>query len=126
MNSYAMLRYALPYPPSTNGLFFNKAKGRGTTDAYRAWKKAAGEQILVQGRKHLLGPVSLSIALVRPDNRRRDLDNTLKAVLDLLGTKHGMGVIEDDSCIQRISIQWIPSGDPCTVLIHQAESELAA
>lgn len=118
-----MIRYSLPYPPSVNGLFFNASKGRVKTDAYTAWREAAGWAVTMQGRKHLKGPVTLSIALVKPDKRRRDLSNTIKAVEDLLVS---MAVIEDDHLVQKISIQWVPSGDPCTVLIHQAEAEMAA
>jgi len=118
-----MIRYAFSkLPPSVNGLFFNKAKGRGKTDTYRAWLDTAGREIMAQGRKHLHGPVSLSIALVRP-NKSSDLDNRLKALLDLLVSN---SVIDDDSLVQRISIQWVAHGDPCVVLIQAAEQEMAA
>ena len=118
-----MIRYALPYPPSVNNLFANGKSGRYRTDAYARWAEQAGFSIMEQGRQKLRGPVSLSIALVKPDRRRRDLSNTIKAVEDLLVS---MAVIEDDSLVQRISIQWVGSGEPCTVLIQQAEESLAA
>ena len=118
-----MIRYELPYPVSTNSLFFNASRGRVKTDRYKAWRKAAGEAILVQGRKRMHGYVSLSMALVRPDQRRRDLSNTIKAVEDLLVE---MRVIDDDSLVQRISIQWVESGPACAVIIQQAEEALAA
>jgi len=118
-----MIRYELPYPVSTNGLFFNAAKGRVKTDRYKAWRKAAGEAILVQGKKRMHGHVSLSMALVRPDKRARDLSNTIKAVEDLLVE---MQVIDDDSLVQRISLQWVESGPACSVIIQQAEEAMAA
>ena len=118
-----MIRFELPFPVSTNGLFFNAAKGRVKTDRYKAWRRAAGEAILAQGRKRIRGRVSASIALVRPDQRRRDLDNCMKAVLDLLVE---MQVIDDDSLVQRISIQWVESGPACAVIIQHAEESLAA
>jgi crossover junction endodeoxyribonuclease RusA len=118
-----MIRYTLPYPPSVNGLFFNATKGRVKTDAYKAWRRAAGNEIMAQGRQRIRGPVSLSVALVRPDKRRRDLSNTLKAVEDLLVE---MQVIDDDSLVQRISIQWVESGPACAVIIQHAEEALAA
>lgn len=118
-----MIRYELPYPPSVNGLFFNAAKGRVKTDAYKAWRKDAGNLILVQGRQRIHGAVSLSIALVRPDKRRRDLSNTLKAIEDLLVE---MQIIDDDSLVQRISIAWVGSGPGCVAIIQQAEESLAA
>jgi len=118
-----MIRYSLPYPPSVNNLFFNRGRGRGRTDAYNAWREAAGYAIVQQGRKRLSGPVSLAIALVRPDKRRRDIDNALKPILDLLVS---MGVIEDDSLVQRISIQWTHEGAPCSVIVQPCEEALAA
>lgn len=118
-----MIRYDLPYPPSVNGLFFNAAKGRVKTDAYKAWRRDAGNLILVQGRRRIHGFVSLSVALVRPDKRRRDLDNALKPLLDLLVE---MQIIDDDSLVQRISVQWVSAGAPCTVLIQEAAEALAA
>lgn len=118
-----MIRYALPYPPSTNTLFANVKGGRVKSEGYQRWLRNAGNAIIEQGRRKMPGNVTLSIAVVRPDKRRRDLDNCLKAVIDLLVS---MAVIDDDSLVQKISIQWIPSGDPCTVLIHQAEVEKEA
>lgn len=118
-----MIRYELPYPPTTNHLFANVGRGRTKTDAYRAWREAAGYSIIEQGRKRIHGHVTLSIALVRPDKRRRDLSNSIKAIEDLLVS---MAVIDDDSLVQRISIQWVSDGAPCTVIIHEAAEEMAA
>jgi len=118
-----MNRYELPYPPSVNGLFFNASKGRETTPSYKAWRRAAGEMILAQGRKHIHGKVSLAIAVTRPDRRKRDISNLIKAVEDLLVE---MAVIDDDSLVQRLSIKWVDSGPECAVIIQQAEQELAA
>jgi crossover junction endodeoxyribonuclease RusA len=36
-----------------------------------------------------------------PDNRRRDLDNVLKAVLDAI---EAAGIIEDDSQVRRLEL----------------------
>jgi crossover junction endodeoxyribonuclease RusA len=116
-------RYVLAYPPSTNNLFITAGKHRVRSIGYRDWVNAAGFQIMEQGRVRFQGPVSLSIALVRPDKRKRDLSNAgLKAIEDLLVE---MGVIEDDSLVQRIDLQWAPSGDPCTVLIQKHEGGVA-
>jgi len=118
-----MIRYSLPYPPSVNNLFFNTGRGRSKTDAYKAWQEAAGYAIVEQGRKRIHGLVALSIALVKPDKRKRDLSNVIKAIEDLLVS---MSVIDDDSLVQRISIQWVDAGDPCVVLVHEYEVALAA
>ena len=56
--------------------------------------QAAGWELKLQHPRKIQGPVAISIAAGRPDQRKRDLDNiATKAVLDLL-VAHG--VIEDD------------------------------
>lgn len=119
-----MIKLEIPYPPTTNHLFVNVGKRRVKSESYKAWLDAAGWMIAEQGRPRIRGHVSLSIALVRPDNRKRDLSNTIKSVEDLFVQ---MGVIEDDSLIQRLSVQWV-DGVPgqCVVLIQEAEQGLAA
>lgn len=126
-----MIRYTLPFPPSVNGLFRNVTvgpgivkPGRAKTSHYKQWIGLAQGNILEQGRKRIHGFVSVSVALVRPDKRKRDLDNAgMKAILDLLVS---MQVIDDDSLVQRISLQWAEAGPPCSVIIQQAEESLAA
>lgn len=123
VKSAAMVRYELPFPPSVNNLFANVGNRRVRTARYKAWAKEAGQFILHQGRKRIHGHVSLSVALVRPDRRTRDLSNAMKAVEDLLVD---MAVIDDDSLIQRIDVRWVPSGVPCVVIIQEAVEAMAA
>lgn len=119
-----MIRYELPFPPTLNNLFRNLKHGRAKTEGYERWIRLAQGHILEQGRKRLHGFVSVSVALVRPDKRKRDLDNAgMKAILDLLVS---MQVIDDDSLVQRISLQWVESGPSCSVIVQQAEEALAA
>lgn len=118
-----MIRFSLPYPVTTNHLFATVGKRRIKSEGYQRWLRAAQGAILEQGRKKLRGNVSLSIALVRPDKRRRDLSNTIKCIEDLLVS---MQVIDDDSLVQRISIQWVEQGPACSVIIQHAEEALAA
>lgn len=118
-----MIRYELPFPPSLNNLFRNVKHGRVKTEGYERWIRLSQGHILEQGRKRLHGFVSVSIALKKPDKRKRDLDNGIKALMDLLVS---MQVIDDDSLVQRISIQWVESGPACSVIIQQAEEALAA
>ncbi|TIO15608.1 MAG: RusA family crossover junction endodeoxyribonuclease [Mesorhizobium sp.] len=119
-----MIRYELPFPPSLNNLFRNIVGGRTKSEGYKRWISLAQGHILEQGRKRLHGFVSVSVALVKPDKRKRDLDNAgTKAILDLLVS---MQVIDDDSLVQRISIQWVESGPACSVIIQHAEEALAA
>src|SRR5690606_33375108 len=120
-----MIRYELPYPPSVNNLFANsKNGGRYAVESYKAWRKAAGEEIIAQRRQRIKGRFSLAIYVVRPDKRKRDVANLIKAVEDLLVE---MQVVEDDSLAERVTIQWADAGSfECLVIIQPAEVGLAA
>ncbi len=63
------------------------------------------------------GPYKISITAARPDNRKRDLDNILKPISDLLKT---MGAIEDDHLCEMLTARWVTSGDGVTVRLEPA------
>ena len=99
----------LPFPPTTNNLFRNvRGKGRVPTKRYEQWMKQAMQELMIQRPERLAGFVSVDLAFCRPDKRRRDLDNLLKAPLDALVK---FAVIEDDSKIMAISARWIKDGE---------------
>ena len=97
----------LPWPPSVNK-YWRTFQGRMIISAEgRSYRKAVADQVLIQrGAKHYTGKLRVQIEAFRPDNRRRDLDNLLKAVLD--GCTHA-GVWEDDSNIVDLRIYWADS-----------------
>ena len=94
----------MPWPPSVNK-YWRTFQGRMIISAEgRSYRKAVADQVLIQrGAKHYTGRLRVQIEAFRPDNRRRDLDNLLKAVLD--GCTHA-GVWEDDSNIVDLRIYW--------------------
>lgn len=103
-----MIRWTvkLPVPPSTNALFVSfidrsGTKARAKTKEYKAWITAAGFMLNTQRPAPIKGPVAVAISV--PRNRRRDLDNHLKASLDLLV---GHSLIEDDRIIETLTIGW--------------------
>lgn len=97
-----MLVLTLPYPPSVNSIWRRvgaktilSADGR----VYRAALLAeAARQV---GAPKLSGRLSVHIHAHPPDNRRRDLDNLPKAILD--GMTHA-GVWLDDSQIDDLRV----------------------
>lgn len=99
-----MIEIALPWPPSVNR-YWRTFQGRMIISAEgRSYRKAVADQVLIQrGAKHYDQKLKVEIEAFRPDNRRRDLDNLLKAVLDSL--THA-GVWEDDSNIVDLRIYW--------------------
>jgi crossover junction endodeoxyribonuclease RusA len=99
-----MIELTLPWPPSVNR-YWRTFQGRMIISADgRAYRKAVADQVLIQRvAKNLTGRLVVEIEAWRPDNRKRDLDNLLKAALD--GCTHA-GVWEDDSNIVDLRIYW--------------------
>jgi len=101
-----MIEFTLPWPPSVN-TYWRNFDGRMIISAKgREYRETVGDQMTVQRMvKHCSGPLRVVIEAWRPDKRRRDLDNLLKATLD--GLAHA-GVYEDDSQIVDLRIYWAP------------------
>jgi crossover junction endodeoxyribonuclease RusA len=111
------LTVRLPYPPSVNSLFTNvPGRGRVPVARYQTWRKAAQNEITSQRAgwsvKSISGPVRVTIIAGKPDRRRRDIDNICKAPLDTLVS---MGLIDDDSAIQSLTVSW---GDVSGALVE--------
>lgn len=93
-------------PPSVNSLYRNvPGRGRVKTARYKDWLMEAGLIVMsqVKSNERIEGPYGLSMRVYRPDKRRRDLSNLLKAIEDLLVT---LGIVEDDSLCQKIECEW--------------------
>jgi len=87
-------------PPSANQLF-RAVPGRGVIKSkiYREWLAENTEKTKLQADafEKICGPFE------RPDKRRRDLDNHLKALFDLLTQS---GAIRDDSDCVKLTALW--------------------
>lgn len=118
------LYFELPFPPSTNNLFVNGRSGRFVSRVYKAWKIEAGHIAKTQaGGRRIAGPYTLAIYLVRPDKRRRDASNYLKACEDLLVW---LGITDDDCHCRKVSAEWMDSGPACLVEVRAiAQQEVA-
>jgi crossover junction endodeoxyribonuclease RusA len=111
---------SLPYPPSANHLWRSNRGRVHKSPKYEKWLYAAGIMALAAKPRGIIGAYKLSIAAVRPDNRRRDLDNIIKPINDLL---KAVGVIEDDSDCEMICARWVTSGMGVDVRIEPAGRE---
>lgn len=91
------------FPPSTNSLFANVAgRGRVRTKRYKEWAAAAGWDC--NGKGSIPGPFSIAIIISRKHRRSNaDLDNRIKALLDLI-VDHK--IVEDDKLCERLQIEW--------------------
>lgn len=104
-----MTTVTLPYPPSVNHYWRHVRVKSGHSFCNRVLISEEGrlyrQYILTMSyrlpkfKKQL---IEVSIIAHPPDNRRRDIDNLFKSVLDSLA--HA-GVYEDDSQIQRLTIR---------------------
>lgn len=113
----------LPLPPSVNACWRNvRGVGRVRTSAYRSWIDAAGWELRSQRPSHVPGEVSISIRAARP-NRRRDLDNTIKPILDLLSSHR---TIEDDARVTALAAIWDPTVEAGRVRVSVRQAGGAA
>ena len=99
-------RGTIPVPPSTNALYSGR---RFKTRAYKDWAAEAGWDLKLRGLPQ--APIPRPIVTVTvPRRGGRDLDNFLKATMDLL---QEMRVIGNDNQVEKITISW--SDDPAFV-----------
>ena len=92
----------LPWPPSVNH-YWRTWRGRMLLSRQgRAYRKQVGAILKAAGVTPQSGPLAIHVELYPPDRRKRDIDNTLKAIGDSL--QHG-GAFHDDSQIVWLLIQ---------------------
>lgn len=115
-----MIDAVLPFPPSVNGLFFNRKGGRTKTVQYALWQRQAGWELKLQKQKPIKGPVGLMYTY--QDNRKADLGNLEKPVSDLL-VKHGL--IEDDGpkVVRWISLSFSDKVEGVRVKVFKVEGD---
>lgn len=115
--------YQLPYPPSLNS-YYRTFRGRVLISKKgREYRKSVLRIIGLSGTG-LAERLSVIVYAYMPDNRRRDLDNTQKAILDSL--THA-GVWLDDSQIDELHIirKPVEKGGRVVVIISIIETNRA-
>lgn len=96
---------------------FNTSTGRVfKSDRFRSWHMNAMYQLLTQEkpRNPISSPVSVKVSFSHGDNRRRDGDNGLSAIMDLLVDAR---ILKDDcwSIVREISVtNGFDKGNPHT------------
>ena len=110
------MRIVLPLPPSINRLWrTNKSGGMYRSPKYAAWRTAAIWQTAVQVKGGgIKGRYKAVFHFVRPDKRQRDLDNLLKAAMDVLVTAK---VVENDCLCEWLEAKWVPEGPQCLIML---------
>ena len=109
-----MILITLPLPPSVNSYWRSVTMRNGVSKVLisregRAWKKTALQLALLQRPKRIEGDIEV-VLTVHFKDRRRDLDNAAKPVLDLL---QAAGCYENDRQITRIRMErHVDKGNP--------------
>lgn len=113
--------FFLSLPPSTNNLFINvRGKGRIKSPEYRAWITEMGWRLKLQRARPMVGDIFVRISAKRP-SRKRDIDNAIKAILDLISAHE---VIRDDRDVIMVTARWISKshldfhGEPADVMLR--------
>ena len=112
--------FDLPYPPTVNLYYRHVGAKVLISSKGRQYRKDVEALVAAQGRSRLDGQLEVTIDVYPPDRRKRDLDNTLKSLLDSL--QHA-GVYADDSQIRRIDIQrmGVVPGGKAVVKVEEAQ-----
>lgn len=92
-----MIRLSLPWPPSVNHLYGQRGNHRYMKAEGKAYYAEVAE--LCKNLPKQDGRLAVFIDAYPPDNRRRDLDNINKAILDSL---QKAGVYADDCQIHAL------------------------
>lgn len=102
--SSVKIDFTIGLPPSVNALY-RAVRGRSIkSKPYRAWENVALQEMALKGIKPLSGPYfHAEYIFDRPDRRRRDVDNYVKATADILVKA---GLIEDDKLIEKFTASW--------------------
>jgi Holliday junction resolvase RusA-like endonuclease len=91
----------LPLPPTVNHMYTHGRRGQKfLSENYRKWKKEAGMEILPYKRYFrdmYRPPYQYTVTFCFPDRRKRDADNRLKPLQDLVSEVFGF----DDEEIWR-------------------------
>jgi len=106
----------LPYPPSVNH-YWRTFRGRMIISKEgREYREAVSESLCFSSNnwRTFTGRISVLIKATMPDNRRRDVDNIAKAILDALTF---CAVWEDDSQIDRLCIERCGVEKPGQVIV---------
>ena len=91
----------LPWPPSVNHYYRHIGSKVLISRDGRLYRERIVNHLKTENIDTFSGPVELFIELYPPDGRRRDVDNSLKCLLDTF--THG-GLYRDDSQIYKLTV----------------------
>ena len=93
--------FDLPYPPTVNTYWRANGNRRFISAAGKKFREAAFKIIKAADVIQIEGDCRVDVDLYLPDRRKRDIDNILKPILDILQLA---GVIKDDCQVQELTV----------------------
>lgn len=109
--------YTLPFPPSVNH-YWRSFRGRTVlTKAGLGFRRSVLATVGPVPRQ-IVGDVRCRVLLSPPDKRRRDVDNSIKAILDAL-TKSGVWRDDCQVCELTVKRGGVTPGGSCLVEIWE-------
>lgn len=105
-----MIELELPYPPSVNHYYRRVGPRTLISREGRRFRERVCAVLAAARLPRFEGPIRVEIEVYPPDERRRDIDNLQKSLLDAL--EHG-GLYRDDSQIVKLEIErrdCVPAG----------------
>lgn len=92
-----MTTITLPWPPSVNH-YWRMWRGRMLISRRgRAYREQVGAILKAAGVRPQSGRLAVHVELYPPDRRKRDIDNTFKAIGDSL--QHGRAFLDDSQIV---------------------------
>ena len=109
----------LPYPPSVNRIWrVGKNKRVYKDPAYTKWIEVCQYMIFAKKTVPVLGNYRLLIEAKKPDKRKRDIDNIIKAISDVLET---CGIVENDCYCQEVTARWVKNGPELLIFVEKVD-----
>lgn len=113
-----MLTFELPWPPSVNHYYRHVGSRVLISREGRNYRDVVSARIRAANIPCFEGAVELRIQLYPPDNRRRDVDNVLKCILDTLTVAK---LYDDDSQVKRLSVEKFEPIPPAGLAVLQVK-----
>ena len=92
----------LTNPPPLNHIYRYTNRGVYKTHKAKAWQEEAAWEIKLSKPGHFKGEVTVKVEIYPPDKRRRDIDSSLKLLLDAI---QDSGAIDDDYQVAELIVR---------------------